>query len=144
MVFYVHDNEGGANVTAIPVAGIPGTKWSVIKFGTLFVFDNLVTEEYDQNSTQVGRVQGIYVNSALDGSSLHMLLSIVFTNKGWNGSTLEIQGANRFLQKYREFSIVSGTGKFRLAKGYVIGETVFSDLDTFNAILRWNLTIYHY
>ncbi|KAA8524700.1 hypothetical protein F0562_011123 [Nyssa sinensis] len=144
MVFYMHDIEGGTNITAIPVAGIPNKRWWILQFGTIYAADELLTEQYDSNSTQVGRAHGIYVNSALDGSDLHFLLSLVFTNKAFNGSTLEIQGADRVFQKYREVSVVSGTGKFRLARGYAILETVYIDLVASNAIIRWNLTAYHY
>uniref|UniRef100_A0A5B7BXQ9 Dirigent protein n=1 Tax=Davidia involucrata TaxID=16924 RepID=A0A5B7BXQ9_DAVIN len=144
MVFYMHDIETGTNATAIPVAGIPNKRWWILGFGTVYAVDEPLTEQYDQNSTQVGRAHGIYVNSALDGSDLHFLMSLVFTNKAFNGSTLEIQGADRFYQKYREVSVVSGTGKFRLARGYAILETVYLDLVNFNAIIRWNLTVYHY
>ena len=45
------------------------------------------------------------------------LMSLVFTNKEYNSSTLEIQGVDRFYQKYREVSVVLGTGIFRLARG---------------------------
>ncbi|KAA8524701.1 hypothetical protein F0562_011124 [Nyssa sinensis] len=120
MVFYMHDIEGGTNITAIPVAGIPNKRWWFLQFGTIYAVDELLTEQYDSNSTQVGRAHGIYVNSALDGSDLHFLMSLVFTNKAFNGSTLEIQGADRVFQKYREVSVVSGTGKFRLARGKLL------------------------
>ncbi|KAJ8633210.1 hypothetical protein MRB53_026546 [Persea americana] len=42
----------------------------------------------------------------------------VFTNEKYNGSTIEIQGADRFFLKQREVSVVSGTGYFRFAQGF--------------------------
>ena len=69
--------------------------------------DDKVTVAIERNSSQVGRLQGIYVNLELDGTDLHLLVSLVFTNKAYNGSTLEIQGADRFYQKYREVSVIS-------------------------------------
>ncbi|KAF8410740.1 hypothetical protein HHK36_003277 [Tetracentron sinense] len=62
----------------------------------------------------------------------------------YNGSTLEIQGANRFFQKYIEMSVVSGTGVFQFARGYAILETVFIDIPNLTAIIRWNVTVLHY
>lgn len=144
MVFYMQDWESGSNITNYPVAGIPGTRWWILGFGTVFAIDDALTEEFDRNSTQIGRAHGIYVNSALDGSDLHLLMSFIFTNKRWNGSTLEIQGADRFYQKYREVSVVSGTGTFRLARGWVVIETVYLDSPGSNAILRCNATVLHY
>ena len=144
MVFYMQDWESGANTTAIMVAGNPKRRWYILEFGTIFATDDALTESIDRNSTQVGRAHGIYVNSALGGSDLHLLMSLVFTNKEYNGSTLQIQGADRFLHKYREVSVVSGTGKFRFARGYATLETVYLDIPGSNAIIRWNVTFLHY
>ncbi|PKI68586.1 hypothetical protein CRG98_010990 [Punica granatum] len=126
------------------VGGIPKKQWGVLQFGTVYATDDKLTESYDRNSTEVGRAQGLYVNSALDGSDLHLVMSLVFTSGEFNGSTLEIQGADRFYLKYREVSVVSGTGKFRLARGYIVLETVFIDIKNSNAIIRCNVTVYHH
>ncbi|KAF3443450.1 hypothetical protein FNV43_RR13132 [Rhamnella rubrinervis] len=110
IVFYMHDLSTGHNITAHAIAGVPQSKWWTLGFGTAFACDDKLTGAYHWKSNQIGRAQGIYVNSALDGSDAHLLMSLVFTNKEFNGSTLEIQGADRFYQKYREVSVVSGTG----------------------------------
>ena len=94
--------ESGANITSIPVAGIPKKPWAILAFGTIFAIDDALTESTDRKSAQVGRAHGIFVTTALDGTDLHLLMSLVFTNKEYNGSTLEIQGADRQFQKYRE------------------------------------------
>ncbi|GMY09857.1 dirigent protein 22-like [Fagus crenata] len=143
MMFYMQDWETSANATAIPVAGIPNERWWILGFGTVFATDDKLTMGIERNSSEVGRAHGIYVNSALDGSDLHLLMSLVFTNKAYNGSTFEIQGADRFYLKYREVSVVSGTGIFRLARGYATLETVFLDIPNSNAIVRWNVTVFH-
>ena len=109
MVFYMQDWETGLNATVFPIAGIPNKPWQVTRFGIVMAIDDKVTVAIERNSSQVGRLQDIYVNSALDGTDLHLLVSLVFTNKEYNGSTLEIQGADMFYQKYREVSVISGT-----------------------------------
>uniref|UniRef100_A0A7N0TVZ0 Dirigent protein n=1 Tax=Kalanchoe fedtschenkoi TaxID=63787 RepID=A0A7N0TVZ0_KALFE len=147
MSFYMHDWETPTkeeNVTNIIIAGKPQTKWYILTFGSLFAYDDAITTTIDRKSTELGRAHGIYVNTALDGSDLHILVSFLFTNKAYNGSTIEIQGADRLLQPTREVSVVSGTGKFRLARGWASIETVFLDIPQSNAILRWNLTVFHY
>ncbi|XP_030544365.1 dirigent protein 1-like [Rhodamnia argentea] len=144
LVFYMFDWETGLNITTVPVAGIPGNRWWILGFGTVFAIDDKLTESYDRNSNEVGRARGAYVNSAVDGSDLHLLMSVVFTNQEFNGSTLEIQGSDRFYNKYREVSVVSGTGKFRFARGYAFLETLLLDQVNSNAIIRWNVTVYHY
>lgn len=140
----MHDIETGPNTTAPIIAGVPSKRWSILDFGTLYACDDKLTVAYDHNSAQVGRAHGLFVNSAVDGSDLHLLMSLVFTNKEYNGSTLEIQGADRFYQKYREVSVVSGTGIFRMGRGYATLETMFLDIPNSNAIIRWNLTVFHY
>ncbi|KAK6919342.1 Dirigent protein [Dillenia turbinata] len=144
IVFYMQDWESGDNITAVAVAGLPNKPWKALQFGTVFTIDDDLTIEVDRKSAQIGRARGLYVYSALDGSDIHLLLSLVFTGKEYNGSTLEIQGADRPFQKYREVSVVSGTGKFRLARGYATLETAFLDIPNLNAILKWNVTIFHY
>ncbi|RWR86318.1 dirigent protein 2-like protein [Cinnamomum micranthum f. kanehirae] len=144
MVFYMQDWESGKNITAVPVSGRNGTLSSVLNFATVMVVDDAITEGQDRQSKQIGRAQGIYVNSALDASDLHLLFSIVFTNEKYNGSTIEIQGADRFFLKQREVSVVSGTGYFRFAKGFAVLETVYLDLTNLNAVIRFNITVHHY
>ncbi|KAJ7981281.1 Dirigent protein [Quillaja saponaria] len=163
LVFYFQDVASGPNATVIPVAGVPGKIWSFNSFGTIFVVDDPITQTPNRNSTQVGRAQGLFVASALDGSNVHVMLSIVFTtieysegpdknsplvgraqslflttsldglnshasvscaftNKAYNGSTLLIQGtAKQFT--LAELPVVSGTGKFRYARGYAEFDT---------------------
>nr|KYP57882.1 hypothetical protein KK1_004164 [Cajanus cajan] len=95
-------------------------------------------------STLIGRAQGVYVNSQLDGKALYMVFSIVFTHGEFKGSTLEIQGSDIFAMKEREFGVVSGTGYFRFVKGYGIMETEFMDLPNLRATLKLNVTVKHY
>ncbi|KAK6919346.1 Dirigent protein [Dillenia turbinata] len=100
-----------------------------------------------QNATAVA-VAGIgnkpWKALEFDKSAIWMTMSLVFTNKKFNGSTLEIQGSDMFSVKPREVAVVSGTRKFRLAKGYALMETAFANLSTFNSILKWNVTVFHY
>lgn len=71
--------------------------------------------------------------------------SVIFTSREYDGSTLEIQGADRFHHKYRDVSVISGTGKFRLARGYATLDTAFLDIEkSYVIIIRWNITVFHY
>nr|QQM18951.1 dirigent protein 16 [Kadsura heteroclita] len=143
MVLYLQDWEFGKNSTAVPVAGINGRFANVLNFTTVSVVDDALTEGLDRNSKEVGRAQGIYVNSALDGTNLHLIFSAIFTNGNYKGSTLEFQGADRRNLKYREVSVVSGTGVFRFARGYATLETVFVDDSGYDAVVRFNATVRH-
>ncbi|XP_008342113.1 dirigent protein 1-like [Malus domestica] len=92
-----------------------------------FYFQDISTG-VDRNSASVGRVQGSSMTSGLDGRNALVLLSIVFTDKKHNGSTLEIQGTSKQFEEIRELSVVSGSGKFRFVRGYTTFETVVVDL----------------
>ncbi|KAL9659779.1 hypothetical protein QQ045_024588 [Rhodiola kirilowii] len=148
MSFYMHDYETQQkeeNITNIVIAGNPNAKgYNILTFGSLNAYDDAITTTIDRKSTELGRAHGIFINTALDGSDLHILVSFVFTNKEYNGSTIEVQGADRFFLPSREVSVVSGTGKFRMARGWASIETVMLDIPNLNAILRWNLTVFHY
>ncbi|CAK9157984.1 unnamed protein product [Ilex paraguariensis] len=136
MILHFQDWSAGANATVVPVTGIPGHLWSFADFGTIFCTDDPITEGLEGSSAQIARAQGIYVTSALDGSNTHVLISIVFTNKEYNGSTLEIQGSSRQFEKVREVAVVAGTGKFRYARGFATFETVYLDMTIAYAVIR--------
>ncbi|KAI4344785.1 hypothetical protein L6164_011974 [Bauhinia variegata] len=144
LVIYVHDYFTGEEVTAITVAGKAGPTFDILKFGTTAIVDDPVTEGPSNKSKIIGRAQGIYVNSQLDGKAVFMVFSVVFNDGEFKGSTLEIQGYDAFGMKEREFSIVSGTGHFRFVKGFGILETVFIDMVSLRAILKLSLTVKHY
>ncbi|KAF7848272.1 hypothetical protein BT93_L2138 [Corymbia citriodora subsp. variegata] len=143
MVLYFQDFAAGPNATLIPVAGIAGKLWTFSQFGTVYVTDDFITETPDPNSPLVGRGQGMYVTSALDGSSTHAMFSIAFTNRAYNGSTLEIQGTSKQFEAVREYSVVGGTGKFRFVRGYTTFETISADTARAYSVLRCNVTIRH-
>ncbi|KAJ4825196.1 hypothetical protein Tsubulata_046513 [Turnera subulata] len=95
-------------------------------------------------SKEIGRAQGTYINSQLDGKGLYLVFSLIFTHGEFKGSTLEIQGSDIFPMKEREFGVVSGTGYFRFVKGYGIMQTEFMDIPNLRAIIKLNVTVKHY
>jgi hypothetical protein len=144
LVFYVHDHFTGEDTTAATVAGKTGPTSSILHFGTVAIVDDPVTDGPTIDSTLIGRAQGVYINSQLDGKALYMVFSVIFTAGEYTGSSLEIQGSDIFTMKKREFGIVSGTGCFRFVKGYGIMETEFMDLVNLRATLKLNVTVKHY
>ncbi|EXB71056.1 hypothetical protein L484_004191 [Morus notabilis] len=144
LVFYVHDYFTGRDTSAATVAGKSGPTSSVLHFGTLVAVDDKVTVGPGVESKEIGRAQGMYINSALDGKGLHMVFSVVFTGGEFKGSSLEIQGADLFAKKEREFGVVSGTGYFRFVKGYGVMETEYMDLANLRAVIKHNITVKHY
>ncbi|EYU43119.1 hypothetical protein ABFS82_08G115900 [Erythranthe guttata] len=144
MAFYFQDYSGGPNATVIEITGQPNGLLSFTKFGAIFCTDDPITEGFDESSAQIARAQGLYVTSALDGSNTHVLISIVFTNNEYRGSTLEVQGTSAQFERVREVAVVGGTGIFRLARGYATFETLHYDHALHYAVIQCNVTVYHY
>lgn len=141
--FYFHDRVAGKNVTAVEVASAPMTKTSPTFFGKMFVMDDPLTEGPEPTSKLVGKAQGIYVSAGQDDFHLLMALTYVFKGGKFNGSTLAVVGNNAVLSEVREMAIVGGSGKFRLARGYALARTHTFEKSG-NAIVHYNVTVYHY
>lgn len=106
--------------------------------------DDPVNEGPSIESKEIGRAQGMYINSELEGKGSHLVFSVIFADGEYKGSTLEIQGADLYAMREREFSIGSGTGYFRFVKGFGIMETHFMDLPNLRAVLKLNATVKHF
>ncbi|KAL6140168.1 hypothetical protein ACLB2K_058469 [Fragaria x ananassa] len=141
---YLQDFNAGPNLTDTPIVGIAGKLWRYDQFGTVYIVDDPITVGPSHKSAVVGRAQGTFVTASLDGRNALVLLSIVFTNKKYNGSTIEIQGNSKQFKPIREVAVVSGTGKFRFARGYATFETYFVDQPTGYSVIRSNITVQHY
>ncbi|MFQ6628552.1 hypothetical protein Gotur_007319 [Gossypium turneri] len=79
---------------------------------------------------------------SLDGVNAYVSFSLVFTNKACNGSTISVQGCSNQLLAVSEYNVVSETGKFRYATGYITFETLSFDPSTFYSLVA-NISIRH-
>lgn len=141
LVFYLQDVATGPNATVAPVTGLNGKVWSYNTFGTIFVVDDPVTLSPSASSTLVGRAQGLLTASSLDGSNVNVMISVVFTNLQYSGSSIEIQGISHQRENYRELSVVAGTGRFRFVRGYAAMETAYYDAATTHSVIRLTLNL---
>jgi len=141
LVFYLQDVGRGFNATVMPVIGINGRVWSYHSFGTIFVVDDPVMLSPSPFSTQIGRAQGVITVTSLDGANVNIVLSLVFNNGEYSGSTLQIQGTSRQRENSRELSVVSGTGRFRYARGFVVFETMSYDAPSERSVIRLTITL---
>jgi len=142
MVFYLHDNLGGREVTSVPVAGLQGSSSSAAKFGTIVLTGDVITKRPYLNTNPdniVGRAQGAYMNTnPVTGLDFFMVFTLVFLNMKYSGSTLEFQGTDRFGQPQCEYAVVGGTGKFRFARGYAVATT--ESISIPNSVIKFNTT----
>ncbi|KAJ3681447.1 hypothetical protein LUZ60_015936 [Juncus effusus] len=142
--FYFHDIVSGSNPTAIRVAQPSLLSTSLTGFGDMVMMDDPLTSGPDPSSDLVGRAQGIYALASRDEvGHLLMAMNLVFVDQENNGSTISVLGRNSVYDEIREMPIVGGSGKFRMAQGYVHAKTYTLDQMTGDAVVEYNVTVFH-
>lgn len=119
---YIHETFSGPNATvASPVVSSP--LGANATFGELGVLDDELRAGQDPASELLGRYQGFFVGTDLAEPSYMSAVSLVFTAGEYNGSTLTVQGQFSFdVDGTLERTVVGGTGRFRMARGYSLME----------------------
>ncbi|CAN6196627.1 unnamed protein product [Urochloa humidicola] len=124
--FFMHDIVSGSNPTAVKVIKGPGSTTAPtlgMAFGDTTVVDDVLTETSSATSSEVGRMQGIYMLSSQSGAALMVCANLLLTSGDHNGSTIAVLGRDDTAADVRELAVVGGTGKYRLATGYVLWKT---------------------
>ncbi|CAN6170517.1 unnamed protein product [Urochloa humidicola] len=123
--FFMHDILTGSSPTAVQVtkgpvasAAIPG-----VAFGDTYVIDDALTESSSPASAAVGRAQGFYMMTSQAGAVLTVCANLLLTSGDYNGSTIAVMGPDDIAKDVRELAVVGGTGRFRMATGYVLWKT---------------------
>ncbi|KAG2686871.1 hypothetical protein I3760_09G026900 [Carya illinoinensis] len=130
--FYFHDIVAGRNPTAVRVAEALMTNRSSTGFGAVVMIDDPLTVRPEPNSRIVGRAQGLYASASQ-------------TDRGkYNGSTLSVLGRNTVFSPVREFPIIGGSGLFRFARGYAHARTHVFNLTSGDAVVEYNVYVFHY
>ncbi|KAL3623798.1 hypothetical protein CASFOL_032614 [Castilleja foliolosa] len=140
--FYFYDKLSSPNATAIRIVTGPTT--SNTFFGSVVMIDDALLENESMGSKIIGRAQGLYAGADQTTVGLLMVVNYVFTAGEFNGSSLSVLGRNAVLRPVRELPILGGTGAFRLAQGYALASTKWIDNNTGDAIVEYNVTVYHY
>uniref|UniRef100_A0A0D9XPN5 Dirigent protein n=1 Tax=Leersia perrieri TaxID=77586 RepID=A0A0D9XPN5_9ORYZ len=139
---FFHDVLAGPNATAIRIAQAPSTNNSTTSFGAVVAIDDPLTSGPSRaNSTELGRAQGSYTFTDQKVISFLMSMNLVFTAGDHKGSTLDIMGRNEVASAVREMSIVGGSGKFRMAKGYVEARTVDYGLKSGESVVEYTIFV---
>ncbi|TKY67306.1 Dirigent protein 25 [Spatholobus suberectus] len=93
-----------------------------LMFGTMTVFDDELTEGHELGSGLVGKAQGFYIASAVDGTSQLMAFTAKFEENGYVDS-LSFFGVHLTQVSESQLAIIGGTGKYVNAEGYAIIKT---------------------
>ncbi|KAB2608057.1 dirigent protein 22-like [Pyrus ussuriensis x Pyrus communis] len=128
--FYFHDIVSGRTPTAVKVAEAPTTKTSMTGFGTVVMMDDPLTIGSESSSKLVGKAQDIYVVASQSEVGFLMALNFVFVEGKYNA--------------IREMPIVGGSGLFQFARGYAHASTHQFDIKTGDAVVEYNVYVFHY
>jgi len=116
-----NNNLNGFNIPVVNGDQLPSTLQQLM-FGTITVIDDELTESHDLRSGFVGRAQGFYVASSVDGTSQTMAFTTMFQNGHYEDS-LTFFGVHRTAVSESQLAIMGGTGKYVNAKGFAIVKT---------------------
>ncbi|CAN6374439.1 unnamed protein product [Urochloa humidicola] len=109
------------------------------------VVDDEIRLGAERSSQLVGRYQGVFFGTSVElGAGYLSTITLVFTAGEHAGSTLSVQGPILGFTGTIERAVVGGTGKFRLARGYMLfkmiskptPETDVSEIDIFLLLHR--------
>ncbi|XP_050901040.1 dirigent protein 22 [Lathyrus oleraceus] len=140
--FYWHDIMNGKNPTSIMV--VPPTLNSTTFFGSVHMIDNPLTLGPELSSKLVGKAQGFYASASQEEIAFLNGMNFVFIEGKYNGSSITILGRNPIYDKVREMPVVGGSGVFRFARGYAQDTTYSLDPKTFDAVVEYNVYVFHY
>ncbi|CAN0927592.1 Dirigent protein 19 [Linum grandiflorum] len=140
--FYFHDIVSGPNPTAVPVVAAQPDPSSA--FGLVVMMDNPLTVGPKLTSKLVGRAQGIYAAASRSELSFMMMFNFAFSEGKYNGSNLSVLGRNTPFTGVREMPVVGGSGVFRFGRGYATARTHRVDFVTGDAVVEYNVYVFHY
>ncbi|KAJ0102456.1 hypothetical protein Patl1_06242 [Pistacia atlantica] len=125
-VFNSDDNQPFVSAGQLP----PGSSLQKLMFGTVTVIDDELTEGHELGSGVVGRAQGFYLASSLDGTSQTIALTALLHGGEHNHEyedTISFFGVHRTASHESQVAVVGGTGKYENAKGYAMVETIHQE-----------------
>ncbi|XVE67120.1 hypothetical protein DITRI_Ditri08aG0135000 [Diplodiscus trichospermus] len=144
--FFFHDTLSGKNPSAVLVAraNITVDDNSPSPFSSVFAIDDPLTVGPELTSEVIGNAQGLWVATGRDIPTLVAYFDFGFTKGEFNGSSISVFSRNPISETERELAVVGGRGKFRMAKGFAQLKTYFLNVTNGDAIVEYNVTVFHY
>ncbi|XVE99455.1 hypothetical protein REPUB_Repub03eG0199100 [Reevesia pubescens] len=136
----------GNNQPFVTAGQLPPGSLQRLMFGSITVVDDELTEAHELGSAVLGRAQGFYLASSLDGTSQTIALTVLL-HGGEHGHELEdtvsFFGVHRTVSPESQIAVVGGTGKYENARGYATVETLHQEdqhiTDGVDTILHFNV-----
>ncbi|KAJ8422198.1 hypothetical protein Cgig2_030561 [Carnegiea gigantea] len=119
-------NGGNNNQAFVTPGQLPtGVTLQKLMFGSITVIDDELTEGHELGSGVMGRGQGFYLASSLDGESHTMAFTAILHQDGHDeADTISFFGVHRTASPISQIAVIGGTGKYETAKGYATIETL--------------------
>ncbi|KAK8596408.1 hypothetical protein V6N13_001037 [Hibiscus sabdariffa] len=117
--------SGIINGKALPVATQGATSQKLL-FGTITVIDDELTAGHELGSSIIGKAQGFYLASSMDGSSHTLAFTAMFHDEDDHDkdNAISFFGVHRTAAVESPIAIVGGTGRYANAQGSAIVETL--------------------
>ncbi|KAK9059770.1 hypothetical protein SSX86_020474 [Deinandra increscens subsp. villosa] len=118
--------NGGNNLPFVAAGQLPaGITLQQLMFGSITVIDNEITEGHELGTGVLGRGQGFYLSSSLDGSSHTFALTTLFHGTDHEvDDTISFFGVHRTASEISHIAVIGGSGKYEEAKGYATIESL--------------------
>lgn len=122
--------SGGGNQPFVTAGQLPpGVALQKLMFGSVTVIDDELTEAHELGSAVIGRAQGFYLASSLDGNSHTMVMTVLVHGGAGAGAhvtedTISFFGVHRTATPVSHIAVIGGTGKFENAQGYATVESL--------------------
>ncbi|XP_030928699.1 dirigent protein 24-like isoform X2 [Quercus lobata] len=123
--------NGGNSQPFVTAGQLPsGASLQKLMFGSLTVFDDELTEGQELGSAVLGKAQGFYLASSLDGTSQTIAVTVLLSHGGGGAGgqqhhdqtviedAISFFGVHRTASHESQIAVVGGTGKYENAKGY--------------------------
>ncbi|KAB2010544.1 hypothetical protein ES319_D10G245900v1 [Gossypium barbadense] len=145
-----HNSDSVINSDSNPfvTAGqLPPGSLQRLMFGTITVIDDQLTEAHELGSAILGKAQGFYLASSVDGSSQTIALTVLL-HGGEHGheieDTISFFGVHRTVSPESQIAVIGGTGKYENTRGYATVETLLNQenqhiTDGVDTILHFNV-----
>ena len=140
---------GSNNQPFVSAGNLPaGFTIQKLMFGSVTVIDDQLTEGHELDSAVIGKAQGFYLASSLDGTSQTILLTVLVhggehEHHDLVDDSINLFGIHRTASSESEVAVIGGTGKYENARGYASLETLLKEdqhtTDGVDTILHFNV-----
>ncbi|XP_022764559.1 dirigent protein 9-like [Durio zibethinus] len=136
----------GNNQPFVTAGQLPPGSLQRLMFGSITVIDDELTEAHELGSAVLGKAQGFYLASSLDGTSQTIALTVLLHGSEHGHEledTISFFGVHRTVSLESQIAVVGGTGKYENARGYATVETLHQEdqhiTDGVDTILHFNV-----